>query len=53
MAWAYSHPDAPAATHVAVSVSIFIVAVAMAYACLKLYDIPVRTWLKQKLFAKK
>lgn len=53
MAWAYSHPDTPAATHVAVSVSIFIVAVAMAYACLKLYDIPVRTWLKQKLFAKK
>lgn len=50
MAWAYSHPDAPAATHVAVSVSLFIVAVAMAWACLKLYDLPVRAWLRGKLF---
>lgn len=50
MAWAYSHPDAPAATHVAVSLSLFIVAVAMAWACLKLYDLPVRAWLRGKLF---
>lgn len=51
MAWADSNADAPASMHAFVSISLFIVAVAMAYACLKLYDLPVRAWLKRKLFA--
>ncbi|MGM9833133.1 MAG: acyltransferase family protein, partial [Candidatus Limisoma sp.] len=52
MAWANEHADAPISTHVFVSVALFLVAIAMAYACSRLYDIPVRKWLKNKLFAK-
>ena len=51
MSWATTHKDLPAATHVFVSVSLFILAVAIAYASLKLYDEPVREWLKYKLFS--
>lgn len=47
LAWAHSHADAPLAMHVCVAVSIFILAIGMAYACLKLYDLPVRDWLKR------
>ena len=50
MSWAASHQDAPLSTHVAVSVSIFILAIAVAYASFKLYDVPVRDWLRKKLF---
>ena len=50
MSWATTHKDLPTETHVFVAVSIFILAVAIAYASLKLYDEPVREWLKRKLF---
>lgn len=46
-AWVLSHPDAPLGTHIFVSVSVFIAAVGVAWACLKLYDLPVREWLRQ------
>ncbi len=46
MKWVADHPDAPLATHIAVSVSLFLVALAIAYASLKVYDEPVREWLK-------
>lgn len=45
MSWASRHPDAPLSTHIWVAVSILIVAIAIAYACLKVYDEPVRQWL--------
>lgn len=48
MKWAADHPDAPLGTHIFVAVSIFIITFAIAYACLKLYDEPVREWLKEK-----
>lgn len=47
MSWAWSHPEAPAYAHVMVSAGCFIFAIGMAYACLKLYDIPVRKWLTE------
>ncbi|MGM9843407.1 MAG: acyltransferase family protein [Muribaculaceae bacterium] len=47
MSWAFSHPDAPAATHAMVSISIFLISVALAYAAFRLYDLPVRSWLKK------
>ena len=50
IAWADNHPDAPAATHIFVSACIFLLAIAVAYASFKLYDVPVREWLKKKLF---
>lgn len=50
MSFAASHPTLPASTHIAVSVSLFVLSVFLAYASLKLYDLPVREWLKRKLF---
>ena len=47
IAWANNHPDAPLGTVICLSVSIFILSVGLAYGSLKLYDIPVREWLKK------
>ncbi|MDO5497020.1 MAG: acyltransferase [Alistipes sp.] len=49
MNWAWSHPDAPLYAHWMVAVGCYVFAVAMAYACLKLYDMPVRKYLTEKL----
>jgi peptidoglycan/LPS O-acetylase OafA/YrhL len=46
MAWAANHHDAPMSQHIMVSVGLFFLAIFMAYALLKIYDIPVRNWLK-------
>lgn len=48
MNWAAQHADAPLGTHIWVAVSIFIASIAIAYASVKVYDIPVRKWLSQK-----
>lgn len=45
MSWAWTHPEAPLYAHITVAVGSVIFSIAMAYACLKLYDIPVRQWL--------
>jgi hypothetical protein len=37
--------------HIAVGISLFILAISVAWAALKLYDLPVRAWLKTKLFS--
>lgn len=50
MAWAEKNPSAPTSTHVFVAVGTFLLAVITAYAAFRLYDIPVREWLKSKLF---
>ena len=50
MSWVDSHKDAPLGTHIFVSVCIFILAILVAYGAYRLYDLPVREWLKQKLF---
>jgi peptidoglycan/LPS O-acetylase OafA/YrhL len=52
IAWAEQHPDAPLATIICLSVSIFIFAIGLAYASLKLYDLPVREWLKKNWLMK-
>ena len=48
MNWAWSHPDAPAYAHVIVCIGCFLISLGIAYACLKLYDIPVRNWMTEK-----
>lgn len=48
MNWAWSHPDAPMYAHVMVGVGVFLLSIGQAYACLKLYDLPVRRWLTEK-----
>lgn len=47
MSWVAEHRDAPVATHVFVALSVFVMAIALAWGCLKLYDLPVREWLKK------
>lgn len=44
--WAQRYPDAPFGTHVMVAVSTLVIALFIAWASLKLYDEPVREWLK-------
>lgn len=48
MSWAASHPDAPLSTHIYMGVCYFVIAIAIAYASMKLYDLPVRAWLSSK-----
>ena len=45
MNWAWNNPEAPLYAHVVVAVSSVLISIALAYACLKLYDLPVRKWL--------
>ena len=52
MNWAWSHPDAPAYAHVMVCIGCFLLSIGIAYACLKLYDIPARKWLTEKWLKK-
>ena len=53
MNWAATHAEAPTATHFTVAAGLFLMAVGVAYAALKLYDLPVREFLKDRLFKKK
>lgn len=48
MNWAWNNPDAPLFAHITVAASSFILSIALAYACLKLYDLPVRKWLTEE-----
>ena len=50
MSWLDSHKDAPLSTHIFVAVCIFTLAILVAYGSYKLYDLPVREWLKKKWF---
>ena len=50
MSWVNSHKDAPLGMHVFVAISIFLLALGLAYATFRLYDLPVRKWLKGKWF---
>lgn len=53
MNWAWSHPEAPVYAHVMMSAGCFVLSIAMAYASLKLYDIPVRKWLTDNWLKRK
>ena len=50
MAWVNNHKDEPLGTHIFVAVCIFALAILVAYGAYKLYDIPARKWLKNKMF---
>ena len=51
-AWVADNPHLPASERAAVGVLLFVTAVAIAYACLKLYDEPVRAWLTRRFLTK-
>ena len=44
--WAIRYADAPVGTHVMVAISTLLIALFIAWAAFKLYDEPVREWLK-------
>ncbi|MBP5537871.1 MAG: acyltransferase [Bacteroidales bacterium] len=44
--WLAKHPEAPLGQHIYVAISICVISILVAYACFKLYDLPVREWLK-------
>lgn len=48
MNWVWSHPDAPLYMHIMLNVGCFVLSIAIAYASLKLYDLPVRKWLTDR-----
>ncbi len=48
MNWAWSHPDAPLYAHIMVAIGCFVMSILLAYAALKLYDIPVRKYLTER-----
>lgn len=50
MGWADNNKDLPLSTHILVAVFTFILSILIAYASFKLYDLPVREWLKKRLF---
>jgi len=50
MSWAETHKDAPLGMHIFVAVCIIILAIFVAYGAYRLYDLPVREWLKKKWF---
>ena len=50
MSWVDSHRDAPLSQHIFVAVCILLLAIGLAYAAFRLYDMPVREWLKGKWF---
>lgn len=52
IAWAERHADLPLSTHVAVAVGVFVLSIFIAWAALRLYDLPVRQWLRGKVFSK-
>ncbi len=51
-AWVVDNPRLPVSERFAVGVLLFFTAIAIAYACLKLYDEPVRAWLTRRFLAK-
>lgn len=50
--WVATHQDSTFAQHTFVFVAVLVLSILQAYACLKLYDLPVREWLKKKWLQK-
>ena len=53
MAWISRNTEAPTGVHVVMNIGFFVLMIAVAYASMKLYDIPVREWLRQHVLMKK
>lgn len=50
IAWVRHHPEATLGQNILISLSVFVASTLLAYGAYRLYDIPVREWLKNKLF---
>ena len=53
MNWVFKHRDAPVLIHVLMNLGVIFVSIILAYVLLKIYDIPVREWLKEHWLRKK
>lgn len=53
MNWVEEHPDAPVWIHLAVNAGIVFVSIVLAYGIFKIYDEPVREWLKDHWLKRK
>lgn len=53
MAWAAQHQNAPVSQHLMILVFFFLLSIGFAYTVYKTYDIPVRKWLRGKVFPSK
>ena len=53
LAWMSNNPEATTGEAIVVAVSVFVMAIALAYAALKLFDMPVREWLTEHWLKKK
>ena len=47
MSWALRHQDSPLSVHLFVGFATVLLSIELAWAALKLYDEPVRAWLKE------
>ena len=47
MAWVAEHPGAPVWMNIVLNIGVVVMAVFIAWACFKLYDAPLREWLKE------
>lgn len=53
MSWVAEHPDAPVWIHIAVNVGVVFLSIVLAWGVLKIYDEPVREWLKEHWLKRK
>jgi len=53
MNWAAEHAEAPLWQHIAVAAGIFFLSIVLAWGLLKVYDEPVREWLKEHWLKRK
>lgn len=52
VAWVRNHPNATLGQHIVVCTGVYLISIMAAYAAYKLYDVPVREFLRTKLFTK-
>ena len=45
--WVADHPEAPVWVHIAVNLGVVFLSIVLAWSLLKIYDEPVREWLKE------
>lgn len=50
MTWVSMHPNAPVWHHIVLNLGVVFVSIGVAWAFLKLYDEPIRAWLRKKLY---
>ncbi len=53
LAWMSNNPDATTGEAIMVAVAVFVLSIGLAYASLKLYDLPVREWLTEHWLKRK